>query len=115
MAVPVSERLSVGIDLHIEYADGLVFRREMVMGFGGDFDFGGGLRGDHGRNQEKSIVFHAAHCSICPLSAMRLRGTAQTKQTRALGNTGVNRKLTAKAAEQIDDYRENHAQNQRCG
>jgi hypothetical protein len=64
MAVPVHQRLSLGIDLDIEDAHRFVLEGEMVMGFGGDLDFGsGGLGGDQGCGQKQAMIVHAANCS----------------------------------------------------
>jgi hypothetical protein len=47
MTMPVHESVGVSGDVDVEDADGFVFKREMVMRFGGDFDFGGGsLKGE---------------------------------------------------------------------
>jgi hypothetical protein len=43
VAVPVHLGFGVGVDLDVEDADGLVFEREVMVGLGGDFDFGSGL------------------------------------------------------------------------
>ena len=47
MAVPVHESVGVSGNVDVEDADGFVFKGEMVMRLGGDFNFGGGgLKGE---------------------------------------------------------------------
>ena len=66
VAVPMHERIGVGRDFDVEDADELVLENEMMVGLGGDFDFGcGGLRGEEsGGEKEEDEALHGANCSI---------------------------------------------------
>jgi hypothetical protein len=65
VAVPVQESVGVGRDFDAVDADVFVFQRQVVVGLGVEFDFGGcGLGGQEGGQEaEECAAFHAADCS----------------------------------------------------
>ena len=63
VAVPVHEGVGVGRNANVEDADGLVFKDEVVMRLGGDFNFRGGRLDGEDREAEEETAVHAGDCS----------------------------------------------------
>jgi len=57
VAVPVHKSVGVRSELDVEDADGFVFESEVMVGLGGDFDFGG-LGGEQGCDEAEEYAFH---------------------------------------------------------
>jgi hypothetical protein len=63
--VPVQASFGVRSKIDVEDADLIVGENEVVVGFGGDFDFWLGLRGkERGEKQEEYEAVHCGDCSI---------------------------------------------------
>jgi hypothetical protein len=63
VTVPVEKSCVVGRDFNVEDADGFVFEGEVVVRFGGDFDFGSLSVEEWGECEEEYEAFHAGDCS----------------------------------------------------
>jgi hypothetical protein len=63
VTVPVEKSGVVGRDFDAEDADGFVFEGEVVVRFGGDFDFGSLSVEEWGECEEEYEAFHAGDCS----------------------------------------------------
>ena len=73
VAVPVHQSFGVSGDFYVEDADGFVFEGQVMVGLGGDFDFGRcGLSGQRVAIRQKKIA--AFHAGILALAAAGTSG-----------------------------------------
>ena len=80
VAMPVHEGVGVGRNVDVEDADGFVFKCEVVMRLGGNFNFGGSRLDGEEREAEEEAAVHAGDCSTRARTARGYRAQALTTQ-----------------------------------